>query len=546
MNDLIGGRYRIHRRLGAGGMGAVYEATDSVTGHVVAVKVVTAEVARNEVLLGRFEREVRAARGLSTPHVVRFLDAGRDESSGLPFLVMELLDGEDVQRVLRRLGPVRPELALRIVGQACRGLEVAHAQRVVHRDIKPANLFLARGPTGERTLKILDFGIAKLSPDESLSGGAGEATGLTRTGSMLGSPLYMSPEQARGHKNIDARADLWSLGVVLYQALSGRTPHQDSDALGDLIIAICTEAPEPVDSFAPWVPPEVAALVHRALTLDVAGRYQSATEMRAAIEALLPDGLAIREDALVPLPEAERTRVARAISRPGTQMLPRAEPGASRTISDEPTARWSPHALGADTPAAMQLGALPSASPGATTEPHRPAPRARTGLVAAGALGVALAAGAITFALAGRAPQPVASSSAPVVAPSSSAPSPAPAPDRTARVSVAPTDAEVEVDGKRASLAADGTLSITGALGSVHQVRLRAGGDEITREVVIAADGAVPSSIALGPKPDAAVTPSATPAGLPVPSGAARPWPSARTTGSTARPAGNADIYFKR
>ncbi|MDI1450579.1 serine/threonine protein kinase [Polyangium sp. 6x1] len=400
MNELIGGRYRIERRLGAGGMGAVYEATDLQGGARVAVKVVTAEVARNELLLGRFEREVRAARGLDTPHVVRAIDAGRDGYSGLPFLVMEVLEGEDVRALFKRLGPVRPDLALRIVAQACRGLDVAHAQRIVHRDVKPANLFLANGPgPGGRTVKILDFGIAKLAPDPESMAEAGELTSLTQTGSMLGSPLYMAPEQARGHKQIDGRADLWSLGVVLYQALTGVTPHRDSGALGDLIIAICTEPAERVERLAPWVRPEVAAVVHRALDLDPTQRFQSAAEMHAALVALLPPGdasAAIHERMLVPLPEPERARLsvpprppagAPTISEPPPRLS--APPGHAAqtpgapadatafTMADPPTTRWSSAALGisAETPAAMQIGA-PSSAPVAVTQATPPKRRA--------------------------------------------------------------------------------------------------------------------------------------------------------------------------
>ncbi|MDC3960041.1 serine/threonine-protein kinase [Polyangium jinanense] len=383
MNDLIGGRYRIERRLGAGGMGAVYEATDTQSGARVAVKVVTAEVARNEVLLGRFEREARAARGLDTPHVVRALDAGRDGHSGLPFLVMEVLQGEDVRALFKRLGPIRPDLAVRIVVQACRGLDVAHAQRIVHRDVKPANLFLTRGPRpGECTVKILDFGIAKLAPDPESMAEAGELTSLTQTGSMLGSPLYMAPEQARGHKQIDGRADLWSLGVVLYQALTGVTPHRDSGALGELIIAICTEPAERVERLAPWVPPEVAAVVHRALDLDPTQRFQSAAEMHAALIALLPPGeanAAIHERMLVPLPEPERARVSVLPPRPPTLSQPPPAPprglaeAGSHMMAEPPTMRWSGAALGisAETPAAMQIGA-PSSAPAAITQATPP------------------------------------------------------------------------------------------------------------------------------------------------------------------------------
>jgi serine/threonine-protein kinase len=202
-----------------------------------------------------------------------------------PFMVMDLLHGEGLGDLLGRLGPVAPELALRIAAQAAEGLRKAHQAGVVHRDIKPANLFLARAEAGRRVVKLLDFGVAKVKLDWAVSD---EAGGLTRTGAVLGSPLYMAPEQARGSRKVDDRADLWSLGVVLYRALAGRVPNQEIDALGELIIAICTQPPESIRDVAPGVPKEIAAVVHRALTLDPAQRFQSAAEMLEAIARLVP------------------------------------------------------------------------------------------------------------------------------------------------------------------------------------------------------------------------------------------------------------------
>ena len=287
-------------------MGTVYAATDTVTGARVAVKIVSAAVAENEVLRNRFEREVRVVRALETPHVVRIFDAGRDAESGLPFFVMEVLEGDDIAFVLKRFQPLRPDLALRIGAQACAGLEAAHDARIVHRDIKPSNLFLAKGLTAdERIVKILDFGIAKQAPEPS-GAGAAEATNLTKTGSMLGSPLYMAPEQARGQKNIDVRADIWSLGVVLYQALTGRTPHPYTDAIGDMIITICTEPAPRIEHIAPWVPPHVVNIVHRALEINPAARFQSISEMRSALLACLSGDPRIFASMLVTIPESER------------------------------------------------------------------------------------------------------------------------------------------------------------------------------------------------------------------------------------------------
>src|SRR5262249_54501469 len=150
-----------------------------------------------------------------------------------------------------------------------------HAARVIHRDIKPANLFLVRREGGAVVVKILDFGIAKIKAERADAA----TTGLTRSGSMLGSPLFMSPEQARGSRSASFRSDIWSLGIVLYRALSGRAPHEEISALGDLILAICTEAPRPVNECAPWVPAAVSQLLARALQLDPAERFAGMAAM---------------------------------------------------------------------------------------------------------------------------------------------------------------------------------------------------------------------------------------------------------------------------
>jgi serine/threonine-protein kinase len=235
------------------------------------------------------------------------LDFGIDTEQGVPYLAMEFLAGEDLEHVMERLGPLSPELALRIVAQACIGLQKAHEAGVVHRDIKPANLYLARRDGGEVIVKILDFGIAKVKLDHL---GSSENQKLTRTGSVLGSPRYMSPEQAKGLRSIDHRTDIWSLGAVLYQALSGRTPHHDQETLGQLIISICSEAPASIQDYAPWVSPELAAVVRGTLTLDVEQRIPSAPTLLQALRALQPGGFSLHESMLVPLAPGESARVA--------------------------------------------------------------------------------------------------------------------------------------------------------------------------------------------------------------------------------------------
>lgn len=489
MQDLIGGRYRTEDKLGAGGMGTVYAATDTVTGARVALKVVAAKVAENEVLLSRFEREVRAVRALETPHVVRMFDAGRDAYSSLPFFVMEVLDGEDVAHVVKRLRPLRPDLALRIGAQASAGLEVAHAARIVHRDIKPSNLFLAKGnASGERIVKILDFGIAKLVPEPGESPQSAELTNLTETGSMLGSPLYMAPEQARGHKNIDARADVWSLGVVLYQALTGRTPHPYTDALGELIIAICTEPAERIEQFAPWVPKHIADVVHKALEINPAARYQSMSEMRAALLACLPNGTAIFDNMLVTLPESERS------AHPSVAAsLASSDDGrnnGSRTISDQPTRQWSGTGTGT-TPSGMHLGPHTSSGThqfGATTL-VKPAHK---GVMISVVLAFAGLGGLGAFLLFGgsqastETPKPVAAAPLPSAV----------VPTKSVQIKVDPPDAEVSVDGRAAALK-DAVLTIEGTLGSTHEVKITALGRTETKSVIVTEQGAVPERVAL-------------------------------------------------
>ncbi|WP_437603381.1 protein kinase [Sorangium sp. So ce590] len=302
IGTIIDGKYQIRQLLGEGAMGSVYEAEHTGTGRRCAVKVISsADLTRDPKVVSRFQREARAAGAIDTQHITQVLDAGVDRGSNLPFLAMEFLAGEDVHQLIKRVGPLAPDLALRIVAQSCLGLQKAHEASVVHRDIKPHNLFLARRDAGEILVKLLDFGIAKVKMDRA---NETEGADLTRTGNLIGSPLYMSPEQARGQKEIDHRTDIWSLGAVLYQALTGRTPYHHITALGELIISICSDPPPPVQDFAPWVPPEVAAIVHRCLLQAPGQRYQSAQEMFGAIRPMLPYGWGIHESMLVPLPEA--------------------------------------------------------------------------------------------------------------------------------------------------------------------------------------------------------------------------------------------------
>ncbi len=467
MQELIGGRYRSSVRLGAGGMGTVYAATDTVTGSYVAVKVVSADIAENSVALSRFEREVHAVRALETPHVVRMLDAGRDASSGLPFLVMEVLEGDDAAYIFKRIKPLRPDLVLRVGAQACAGLEIAHAARIVHRDIKPSNLFFTMGPSaGERTIKILDFGLAKLIPEAESS--PGNVTNLTKTGHLLGSPLYMAPEQARGQKNIDARVDIWSLGVVLYEALTGRTPHPFTEAIGELIVTICTEPAERIELLAPWVPKQVADIVHRALEINPAARFQSISEMRSALLACLSDGTFIHEHMLVTIPESERLALA------STK----------------------------NTPQPVQLEPLVQEEQFAPPRDNEAIKRPQTAYLVAAVVAFAALGGVLSFflfrkpALSRIDAMPSAAQSANLAGST-----------RTVGVNIEPADAHVTVNGQAAPLR-NGMITIKGTLGSSHVVGVTAGNRTETTNVTIAEQGASPNRVTIAPI--ASMAPSTT------------------------------------
>ncbi|MES1189317.1 MAG: serine/threonine-protein kinase [Myxococcales bacterium] len=295
LGKTIDGKYQIVRLLGQGGMGAVYEAAHTGTGRRVALKLIIAETISRDAIL-RFQREARAAGVIESQHIVQVLDTGIDREQGLPFMVMEYLVGEDLQHLCGRIGALSPELALRIATQACSGIQKAHEARVIHRDIKPANIYLASRDE-DVVVKLLDFGIAKVK-EEHLPGSTDQA--LTRTGSMMGSPLYMSPEQAMGLKTIDHRTDLWSLGAVLYEVLAGKPPHHGAETLGQLILAICSAPPVPIQRLAPSVPDELAEIVHRAMRLDPNERFQSAADMRDAMRRLLPQGASLTQSMLVP------------------------------------------------------------------------------------------------------------------------------------------------------------------------------------------------------------------------------------------------------
>ena len=305
-------RYALEAELGSGGFGAVYRARHLVLGRVVALKVLHPQRATDATIMQRFLREARAVAQLRSPNIVEVLDADTT-SDGRAFIAMELLEGEDLAARLGR-GRMQVHEVIRLGRGILAALAVAHANGVVHRDLKPGNIFLAKS-AGEPIPKVLDFGISKVrteSPEEE----------LTRTGTMLGTPHYMAPEQFHSSKDVDGRADLFSLGVVLYEALAGQLPHQ-GETLHQLIATKLTQPPPPLTHSAPHVPHAVGEVVLRALDLDPARRYASAQEMDAALASV-------------------ETRV----SAPGVSLPPRASVAVSVPPAPRSKSRVLPWVLG--------------------------------------------------------------------------------------------------------------------------------------------------------------------------------------------------------
>jgi serine/threonine protein kinase len=280
--DLVDGKYRVDRILGQGAMGTVVAARHMLLDTDVAVKVLSSEMLRQEKAVERFVREGRAVARLRSEHVARVMDVGT-LPTGQPYIVMELLEGEDLDRMLARVGPFPPEHAVDYVLQALEAVAHAHAAGVVHRDLKPANLFVTLAPDGRPILKVLDFGVAKYHEPPPPTGSPGGPGVLTGEHAALGSPGFMAPEQVRCARDIDERADVWGMGAVLYELLTGR-PAFDGESVGEIFGAILHTDPTPPRRIRPDVPAGLADAVMRCLCRGRELRFQSVAEMAAAIE----------------------------------------------------------------------------------------------------------------------------------------------------------------------------------------------------------------------------------------------------------------------
>jgi serine/threonine-protein kinase len=271
IGEVLASAFCITGVLGEGGMGRVYEAEHVRLPRRYAVKVIASHLARHHEAVGRFEREAQAAARVVHPNVLDVVDVVRAKD-GRPCIIAEFLDGEELGDFLDQGNRLEPAQAIEVCRQACRALTAAHGQGIVHRDLKPANLFMCRRPDGELLVKVLDFGVAKM----------GDGASLTKTGTVVGTPSYMAPEQARGLPSVDGRADVYSMGAVLYRMLGGRPPF-DHDDPASILLAVVNEPPTPLRQLNPAVSPALERIVAAAMTKEPEHRYPSAAAFESAL-----------------------------------------------------------------------------------------------------------------------------------------------------------------------------------------------------------------------------------------------------------------------
>lgn len=283
--DLIQSRYRLNRLLGSGASGSVWAAKNELIDRDVALKIMRPDVAEDAIALQRFFNEAKASGRVRSSSIVEILDLGQAED-GSPFLVFELLDGEGLDTRLAREGTLEPEFACEVFMSVAKALDLAHAQGIIHRDLKPANIYLHKDPEGHVIAKILDFGISKVFETNN-------NFTLTRTGTVVGSPAYMAPEQASGREDLDGRADVWSMGVVMYEALSGTLPHEAPN-YNALMVRILTQDVDPLRTRKPELPQSLCAVVDACLQRDRDARTSNAGLVGQQIEAAHRELKAIR------------------------------------------------------------------------------------------------------------------------------------------------------------------------------------------------------------------------------------------------------------
>jgi serine/threonine-protein kinase len=325
VGDVLADKYRVERVLGVGGMGVVVAAKHLTLGERVAIKFLLPQALARADVVARFTREGQAAARLRSEHVTRVIDVGK-LSTGEPYLVMEYLDGHDLAALLRDQGPLAPEHAIELVLQACEALAEAHANGIVHRDLKPSNLFVIKRIDGSPSVKLIDFGISKIQLEAE---GDGE---MTATAVMMGSPLYMAPEQMASARDVDGRADIWSVGIILHTLLAGAPPFRAPTVMG--VYELIVQGAPPIRTLRPDVPAGLEAAILKCLQKD---RRQRFDDVGALAEALAPFGPAGSQTA------ADRIKRIGATRRPGSGFPP---------PPDAPVTAVTPGTAATGTPAA--------------------------------------------------------------------------------------------------------------------------------------------------------------------------------------------------
>lgn len=328
VGDSIAGKYIVESVIGEGGMGVVVAARHVELDQRVAIKFLLPAIAEQELAAQRFRREARAAAKIRGEHVCRVLDVGSLEQ-GVPYMVMEYLDGCDLAQELTRRQRLPIDEVVDYVLQACEALAEAHAAGIVHRDLKPGNLFLAMAADGTRRIKVLDFGVSKFL----IESGSGSPA-LTKTSSLVGSPIYMAPEQFDGSKRVDERTDIWALGIVLYELVTGTTPFE-AETIAQLISAVLHAKPMPLAERGVYAPDGFEAVIERALSKQSADRWSSVSELATALVPYGPTHASLRASRVSRLLPASSGRLSRP-SVPATSRPPSLGPSATTVFDTDP------------------------------------------------------------------------------------------------------------------------------------------------------------------------------------------------------------------